>query len=273
MALQRETVWFSQQILCPTHVVITNVRPDHAESMGEGFAGVASTLALAAAPGRPLYIGEESGAEILRKLASQSGEAAADVRLVPSRHFLDQARDLAQRVAEDISPCNKQAGLRHKEEKPLATSGRLEIATITFEENPPLLFVDLFSANDVVSVQKLNAELGLDGPDAFNIVLLATRADRPLRTKSFLTWLAEQKFDLVIAMGSHAPFALLYGSRLQLPIHPMWPFMAPPKVLERLCRIARERPDRPTRLIGLGNAHGFGEQWRSFCHQAGEAKC
>ena len=60
MALQRETVWFSQQILCPTHVVITNVRPDHAESMVKGFRAL---------PQRLLWLQRRGASFVYRKKA------------------------------------------------------------------------------------------------------------------------------------------------------------------------------------------------------------
>ena len=267
MALQPETVWQSQNILQATHAVITNVRPDHSETMGEGMEGPSSVLALMAVPGRPLFTGDEAGKDLLARHIARTASPLPHITPVSSRHFLDQPRDLARAAAlaaaaERGLPALPETQEEAQEDRPTLRPQRLL-------RDPAVSFLDLFSANDVASTRMLCA-VG-DWPDGIRkIALLSTRADRPLRTKAFLDWLAESDFHTVIPMGSHAPFALFYGRRLGLRMFPLWPFLSPEKTFGAISLAVHRSSHKEFLIVGMGNTHGFGETWRAFCRRIGE---
>lgn len=92
-----------------------------------------------------------------------------------------------------------------------APASAFQTATLGREKAGNVLFYDLFSANDVTSSQLLWAArpAGFDAPAALRVALLATRADRPLRTRAFVDWLAgEPTFDRLVIVGDHGPYAV-----------------------------------------------------------------
>ena len=69
-------------------------------------------------------------------------------------------------------------------------------------EGVTVQFHDLFSANDVVSARLWRVPAASCGDDRLRVAMLATRADRPLRTQSFMEWLTHApEFDLVAPKG------------------------------------------------------------------------
>ena len=101
------------------------------------------------------------------------------------------------------------------------------------------------------------------------MALLATRQDRPLRTKAFMAWLAEEAaFSRILPVGGHAPYArfripedrrLALPPRLALP----WPGPEPRALLAAL-----DHRLGPCLVVGLGNARGFGERFRAWAEGA-----
>jgi hypothetical protein len=130
------------------------------------------------------------------------------------------------------------------------------------------VLLDAFSANDTESLAALwegwRAALGAERRWS---VVLATRADRPLRTRRFCTWIAgRDDVEAVYVTGSHrhAARALLrrsgvkvhdiHGARASLALL-AGPVAAPP---DMACPV----------LVGMGNARGLGLALRA--KEAGE---
>jgi hypothetical protein len=141
-------------------------------------------------------------------------------------------------------------------------------------------FYDLFSVNDVVSSRAIWRVLGEAGkPGRLRVAVLATRADRPLRTASLMSWLArERSFDLVVPIGDHALYALFralarerraFTGRLLIP----WLWEGPESLLERLEDVALAKGLGELVVAGLGNAHGPGGRWRTLVEGPGWRKC
>jgi hypothetical protein len=268
MALSPETIVVADELLAPDIVALTNTRPDHQESMGGTPGAIADTLALCVGKGQDIYAIADAGFERIRWRAEEKGS-----RL----HRLEDdfsapgaaARHLAQKMVLDIA-------------ERTGCMGRAESAPISAAENSAwpvfhsvpgaapdagsLDFLDLFSVNDLVSSQLLLLN-ALEQTEKSHrpplVAFLATRADRPLRTKAFVEWLAKEPlFDLVAVQGSHAWYGYLALKRLKTPglLFLPNPFMPP----ERLLTLLQNKIGGPLALIGLGNARGPGESLRAF---------
>lgn len=260
MALQPETVYLSEIILQSTHAIIVNTRPDHAETMGCGCEGVAKTLRLMIPDAGKLFIAEEPGAEVLKKHADQKS-IPCDVVKAPA---LKQSEVLARVVAEAIFRERKS----RRNHNHMVCHSVAQVQTINVP-GLPVDILDFLSANDVVSSQLLLKECGLR-QDYLTVALLATRADRPLRTREFMNWIPEESlFDAVAVMGSHAGYALLRGlmGHERQRLLRVKPWLPPERLLDVMRKIALMRGKRGLTVVALGNFHGYGEKWRAMARQ------
>jgi hypothetical protein len=263
MAVSPESIAAASAMLSPTHLVVTNTRPDHHETMGDTPSAITATLALSVPPACTVFATEDAG--------------VAPVR--------DRARTLG----------NAFHGIPEKDQPPLLQSRELVLAMArTLDQTPPALepatafwpgfrrhalpdgggfrFLDLFSANDVASSamlleKALSGEQDADFTGRPLVALLATRPDRPLRTRAFVEWFGTPRcravFSGYVALGWHAPYARLALNRQSpaLPcVLPVTPMPSPAGLLRRL----RARFGDGFGLVGLGNAHGYGERFRAF---------
>jgi len=87
-------------------------------------------------------------------------------------------------------------------------------------------------------------------------VILSTRADRPLRTRSFVAWLAgRDDVDTVYVTGSHRHAARAMLRRHGLTVHDIGGRQMPLTVLDGPA--AAPAGDCPV-LVGIGNSRGLG---------------
>lgn len=264
MALQPETVFQSEKILHASHAVITNVRPDHAETMGSGRQGVLRTLRHMIPVSGKLFTSDEEGASALNEHARSLN--------IPFHLVGASAIEQPVALARAVTASVLQGGGFAFESgfgSWAAAPAPLDLTT----DGTPMRAYDLLSANDVVSSQLLLKGCP-SGVNHLQVALLATRADRPLRTRDFMTWiLAEARFDTVVVMGGHAGYALLRGfheksfKRLLI----VRPWLAPERLLSILRERAAEGEEQGVTLYALGNVHGYGERWRKSLERLAEA--
>ena len=269
MALQPETIHVSETMLKATHAVIGNLRPDHAETMGRGRRSVLRTLQLMMPSSGTLYTTDELGG---RSLAARARQAKVPCVVVPSS-LLDQSSRIAAAVATDILVSHGNAREQAPGEggssqragsampKLACVRGRMHGLDVTFH--------DLFSANDVASSGiLLRAFAGDKGQFDLRVALLATRADRPMRSPAVAEWLrGEDSFDLVVPVGSHAWYAYLAlrgGADMARNrfLGLVNPWVGVDVVMRRICSVAVGRGAQRLTLLGLGSAHGAGMKWR-----------
>ena len=273
MALQRENVLTSEHILHATHAVITNLRPDHEETMGRGRKGVLRTLSLMIPPGKTLYCAQETGAPSLAENAAARGTACRIVSSGLSAPHQPEA--LARAVAGDITGKRSllSAGDLCHTSAPCGPDPRGKAVPLPGgADGMPGFFLDLFSVNDVVSTRMLLARGREEqAPRLLRAALLSTRADRPLRTTAFMAWLIHEPFfDIIVAAGDHAPCALWYGALLARRRGLSPSIMsagalggrAPETLLADLARKAREKGRSGLFVAGVGIAHGYAECFR-----------
>lgn len=259
MAIGPETVWHSETMLRATHAVVTNTRPDHAETMGEGRRGVVRTLSLMIPSRRAFFTGDEEGASELIAAAAAKG---CTTSLVAAPTSTRQPFRLAATVAERIIPADPEIGLPEIE----AGEGPNWQSLTTIEGSVRLL--DLFSANDVETSAALWAERPSER-DRLRVALLATRADRPLRTKGFLVrLLVDASFHRILPLGGHAGYVWLAAGTDR--VERVSPWRDPGSIVARLAKEAAAAGFAGVDLVGLGNCHGAGEQWRRLAQRSSD---
>lgn len=266
MALGKETMYMSEEMLHATHALIVNTRPDHAETMGESRQEVAQSLGYILPSQGILFTAQEQGAEILQALAQK---AQIPFHAIPCPSPLQQQNALARAVCHMITGSNSDTVCFED------NAGIHEVSQATHftQYSLPIVLYDFFSVNDVYSAQLLLNQQEIERADNFCIALLATRADRPLRTKAFMEWLLfDQTFTRIYPSGNHAVYAKAYAffknpkilCPLMIPLSP-----APHTLLEKLSVEAKKSHFKKIVIIGLGNYHGYGETWRQFAKQHG----
>lgn len=272
MALTPETIAKSEEILSATHAVIANTRPDHAESMGKTKDDVIQTLSLMIPKNGQLFTAEEKGAKDIYMRAYAQG-VPCNIVVCPSP--IHQSASIAQAVTNNIFK-EKISNAEYKNTSLSPTiSCKLDIAclnpTITEKHILPVYCYDFFSVNDVESSQLLCAAIApLNENNIFTVALLATCADRPLRTQTFLEWvLKDTCFDFVTVVGNHRYFSYFYSlfhktkNTTQRPFS-IRQFPFPAHLMEAFVKRAQKQGKDSLRIICLGNTHGYGEIWRNF---------
>lgn len=252
MALAPENVWQSEMILSATHAVIVNTRPDHAECMGSSRGGVVRTLGLMIPQDRVLLTAAEDGAHQLAGMAERKN---CSVRVVDSPSSWHQPGCLAKALAGAV------LGVRPAQAQSIFPTEKGPDCADFLCNSVHVHFLDLFSINDIESSALLWKEQSRDA-GWLRVALLATRADRPLRTRDFLEWLlAGEDFDFLLPQGSHAGYVWVRAghSRRLMKLNP---WMDPSSVLKRLVALAALQGRKGVELIGLGNCHGMGQKWR-----------
>lgn len=257
MALSPETIVTAGRILEPTHVIVTNTRPDHHETMGTTPIAIADTLALSVYKAKMVFATQDSGYERVKARVAETGGTLCGIEDVKVRFDL-QGKEIVSRVAAEFA---------------LPTLSMPEVSWPAFQschmdEIGDFLFLDLFSVNDVVSsallLEKAVQDLRNKNAPALPLVaLMATRSDRPLRTKVFIEWFGcEKPFDFHAFVGDHCLYANLAMQRKRMGtlIPVLNPWIAP----GRLPMLIWEKVGGPFLLVGLGNVHGYGEVFRQF---------
>ncbi|MDR2504226.1 MAG: hypothetical protein LBD82_07610 [Deltaproteobacteria bacterium] len=253
MALAPENVLQAKKILSPTHLLLTNTRPDHHEVQGRLPEDIVRALALSLGTEQKNFALKDAGGDVLRAAAARSNAhlvmpEADDVPPDAQAGLLERhlARDLSLNLPER-PPDNWPAFVRTR----LADGGKV-------------LFLDLFSANDVESSRLLlhKALERMARTDAPLAAVFNTRNDRPLRTRAFVEWFAAERiFTLYVLLGSHVPYALRAMRRRGLGPAQAYAWSVPPAeaLLADICR----KLGPAAAVVGLGNFHGRAEALRT----------
>jgi len=233
MTITPETMQAEMRLVRPTLVVLTNVRDDHRETLGSDPAVQRLAYLQAIPKGVPCISLDDF---------PQDGS-------VP-----EELLAMAETVLKELgwaSPAASRA-MRSVADSLIPGPHALSFNGSTVQ------LLDGFSANDPESLSRLwkRWRQDLQDSDAWP-VLLATRADRPLRTLQFCDWLAgRQDVATVHVAGNHAAAAtrLLKARGLKV---------------EKFAggaenRVVGDRAGGSQRvLVGIGNAKGLGLRLRS----------
>jgi poly-gamma-glutamate synthase PgsB/CapB len=250
MAIRQEMIWASERHLVrATTAVITNARADHFEDIGEAPDAMAEALRWAVPQAGTLIVASEAATPALRAAAAARNTAVVEVD-TGNRTPLQANRTLALAVckAHGVPAAVAKAAM---DAAALDPDGFFE-RCLTID-GKAVRFANAFACNDVDSFARLwrMVERGTGIP----VVLLNARNDRPLRTKSFLQFLAAQ-VPLPRLFVAGDPRALRLSHRAGFPIGAARRLRArtPATALAELAALAL-----PGGVIwGVGNYQGFG---------------
>lgn len=279
MALAGELQQTSEEKMIRSTVgVITNVRPDHFEVMGDSLDAVAQTLAATIPRDAVLVTADRryfpqfatwAAARGSRAVLATGGEAGSEPAKAESEHaaiVTAVCREL-QTVGWAVSPAvvpregRQGAPAEQPGTRTPALVHRLEQA------GRRVFLVNAFSANDPVStrlLQKGAAEsVGLPEP---RVALLNNRADRPRRMLTFVEALrTDNSFAAVALCGGLAPLA---RRRLRAAGCDAWVIKsATPAAM--IDEIGRHLGHLDFTLVGMGNAKGAGLACAHFFAEKG----
>ena len=257
------------QLIQSTLGVITNVRPDHFEVMGDNLDQIASALSRTI-PARGTLITADAAyfalfAEVARSV--QSDSILADARQVHMAQPLGNSPVLNEHIAIARQVCSR-LGL-----DPAVVDSNL-VDPSSWPENSAVLtrtvdsgkvfFIDAFSANDIDSTRIIQDSRSARShyPKPW-VALYNHRDDRPLRMRSFAGFLAKAScYDCVAIVGESLGLATRHFQRA-LPGNKVLPIRSTsPEVV--LTELFKRLSCPEFTIIGMGNEKGTGQQVSRF---------
>ena len=187
--------------------VITNVRPDHLEEMGETLDAIAQSLSNTIPMAGMLFTADAAYAEFFYKQAQAKGTSLV---LTESDDIEDPGIDFAENVALALAVCQHLGVARETALKGMARyrpdPGAFRVDRSVGKFGKQLVFLNAMAANDPASAEKI-----LDWAQAQGLMtcgrrmlLVNNRYDRPARLQQFVDFAVEHqaRFDGFIAAGA-----------------------------------------------------------------------
>lgn len=183
--------------------VITNVREDHLDEMGETLEDIACSFSNTVPDRGLLILGEGSQRNIFASFAEKTG---AEVTV--AEPFQGDPMDtFAENIAAALAVCDAM-GL-DRETFLCGMRGYVRDPGAYFEARlGDAVFINAFSANDPESVLALYGRASEKYPAEETYVLLNSRGDRAFRVRQHLEMLEKIRLRRVIVMGSNSAYIL-----------------------------------------------------------------
>lgn len=244
-----------------TDLVITNVRPDHQEQLGEDPNAMALAIARALPKGGRVFATAEAATPVIREEAQQR---RCELTIVESDEDADpEATNLM--LARAVC---RHYGIDGAATESAMLAAQQDVGAFSLKwlimEGHSIRFANAFSCNDVESFRQLwNRHQPPGAPAAF---LFNARADRPLRSRAFLR--------LLPVLSPAAALYLTQRSRTLL----RWAIdagfdrgrvhlLADGPARDQLARIASDATEG-TVIWGTGNFRGVGARMTAFTNAA-----
>lgn len=253
-----------------THTVITNVRQDHSDVMGETLAEVAETLALTVPRGGELILGPDMAEEAVftREAATKGTRVVRVAALSGEERVMLPETMFADNVATALTVCERLGVERETALRAMLASARDpgELKVLRVEAGGRgFWFVDAFAVNDAASTlavwRRCRALPELGALPA--VGLCNSRADRGYRleelARDFAVPAARSGLGGVLVLGEGLLSArkLFLQSGLEFVHIPA--LLRRPRVPELLDTAAKYRPaGGDVLLFGFGNTQGMG---------------
>ena len=218
--------WLEDQVMRSHIGIITNVRYDHPDYMGETLAEIAESLSKTI-PKNGIFITAETEPKLLKILAKNAKRK--NTRLIVANKYTVKVADLAgfsHFAIEDnvaigfaiakLLKISRATALKAMQTA-VADPGAFSIQFIEFTKSKQaspshggvpstqyaIAWANLFAVNDRESFVELSQKLFKQYPDRQKIVILNNRHDRPTRVELFAHLAQELNFDRVVTFGDY----------------------------------------------------------------------
>jgi poly-gamma-glutamate synthase PgsB/CapB len=264
-----------KQLIQSTIGVITNVRPDHFEVMGENLVQIASALAQTIPVRGTLITADATYFPLFSALAHsvQSDSILADGGQVHMAQPLEDSPVFNEHIAIARQVCLR-LGLDPSvvDSSLIDPCSSLENSAVLTRsiDSRKIFFIDAFSANDIDSTRIIQdwSSARTHCPKPW-VALYNHRDDRPLRMRSFAEFLAAAScYDGIAVVGESLGLATRYFRRA-LPGKRLMPIRnTSPELL--LAELFRQFSCHEFTIIGMGNEKGTGQRVSRFFRSVGQ---
>jgi len=265
MAVDPELQWISERkIIKSTLGVITNVRPDHIESMGPTLERIADALSGTIPKNGVLFTAES---ELFKRLEANAKELGTRAILVSGEMVSDDEMknftyiEHKENVALALAVC-EYCGVKREDAlrsmwNAIPDLGALKIFHIYYQGHN-IYFVNLFAANDPVSTIKIYRLLGLDKGKGYPVIIISnSRSDRLDRLAQYKELLGNDlKADYYILVGGFAELLGEYLSERAIPRESLFVMEGkePSAIFEKVLELGGAM----CAVLGVGNIGGVG---------------
>ncbi len=203
--------WLERKVMQAHIGIITNVRLDHTDYMGETLPEIAQSLAVTI-PTRGLFITSETNPELLQILAEQatargSQLLTAHANLITPEdmqgfdHFaIEENVAIGLRVAQFLKVPRNLALQAMQTAVP--DPGAFTVQHLEFQ-GYSIAWANLFAVNDRESFIFICNRLFQQYPHHHRVIILNNRHDRPTRVELFARIAQDLKFERVITFGDY----------------------------------------------------------------------
>ncbi len=256
--------------------VITNVRQDHLEVMGDTLDDIAESLSLTIPKNGKLVTGDQRYYEFFKVRADEKNTEVLLVDRPDPKIHVDFPNVLDENllITEKVCSLLREMGYTI----PHSVTDRLSVPNVPQVHQlrmggRTVHFIDAFSANDIDSTMTIQNLLLKEPPCPRPfIALLNNRADRPLRMRSFASFLgSDPLYDYIMLIGDNRWLAQRYIARKRRKNSAvMLNRRDPERLLEEIFqRISLSE----FTIVGMGNYKGSGELFCRMFKDGGEKKC
>ena len=264
MSITPEYQKLESRIFRPQFYVITNIKNDHQEKMGQKLDEQAAAICAAIPENCTIVTSEVEYLDLIRAKAKKRNSRVVTVDDLNSEFLTEVPKHI---YAENINIALKVCALAgYDSNKVLAgildDLEETEAPLNTIQANGKRIhFLDGFDVNDVPSASRLIMKHKSTNPIS---ILLNTRSDRPTRTLQFTRWIASAvpEVQKVIITGTHIPRAK--RELLKAGFDPGMIVPLKVKTVHQIQTALLEYVDPDSLVVGLGNIQDLGLQFRKM---------
>lgn len=203
--------WLEEKVMRSHIGIITNVRYDHPEYLGETLEEIAESLSNTI-PENGILITAETEPKLLKILEKNAkrknsllyvadGKAVNVADLAGFSHFaIEDNVAIGYEVARILNLSEEQA--LKAMQNAVADPGAFSIQFVPFNHHQ-IAWANLFAVNDRESFIDLCQRLFKQYPNHQKVVILNNRHDRPTRVRLFAELVRELEFDYVVTFGDY----------------------------------------------------------------------
>jgi poly-gamma-glutamate synthase PgsB/CapB len=203
--------WLEDRVVKSHLGVITNVRYDHAEYMGETLEKIAGSLAHTI-PRKGIVITAEREANLVKILAEEAkkkdtklivaeNNLVSDDDLIGFSHFAIEANVAIGFCVADLIGLNRERALGAMQNA-ANDPGAFRIERLNHRDHE-VVWANLFAVNDRESFINLCGILFKQYPTHKKVVVLNNRLDRPARVRLFTEISIDLGFDQIVTFGDY----------------------------------------------------------------------